>query len=514
TGFLELATHTAHTLNHTTRNRTTGNATTNGDGTSPANSHTGANGNATSSAEAVRANGATGTNGSRSSGSGGASGSGNGATNSNGNTGTGGAGTSSGNGTADASGSGNRFGASGGVGVGELLIHTPLILDPRTPTDLRVTVGPPDTPTTRPLTIHARTTRTKTHPGTANGTGSAQTNGTGQPGGNGETGAGAGGWIHHATATLTTDTSPDTTPGTTGTGADTTRGAGTTPGPGTSHGAGTAPGAGSGTGAGTGTGAGSGTATSADPAGNGSRTGPETGAGTHPAREPGYDFTAWPPPGAHPHDTTHLYPAMDTLGMGYGPAFQRLTRAWHRGHETFAEVELDHPEAQHAPAYTLHPALLDAALHATALPHPADQPLTLPFAWTGIHIHTPGATRARVRITPTTNNGQGTTTSAGEGTSDHDRAGEDSSDHDRAGSAGEDSSDHTNGGGSNTGGAGEGVRVELADDTGTPIATIAGLTLRPLAPDTLHTPTTVSGSAAPLPRDLLDLHWTPYTPTS
>jgi NADP-dependent 3-hydroxy acid dehydrogenase YdfG/thioesterase domain-containing protein/acyl carrier protein len=49
----------------------------------------------------------------------------------------------------------------------------------------------------------------------------------------------------------------------------------------------------------------------------------------------------------------------------------------------------------------LHPALLDAALHALALADSADDVPCLPFALTGVELHATGAAELRVRLTPT-----------------------------------------------------------------------------------------------------------------
>ncbi|WP_037898498.1 polyketide synthase dehydratase domain-containing protein, partial [Streptomyces sp. NRRL S-920] len=52
--------------------------------------------------------------------------------------------------------------------------------------------------------------------------------------------------------------------------------------------------------------------------------------------------------------------------------------------------------------FGLHPALLDAALHAVALgdfTEAADHAL-LPFAWTGVTLHATGASVLRVKLTP------------------------------------------------------------------------------------------------------------------
>ncbi|PYC78533.1 3-ketoacyl-ACP reductase [Streptomyces tateyamensis] len=120
-----------------------------------------------------------------------------------------------------------------------------------------------------------------------------------------------------------------------------------------------------------------------------------------PAQLPG--FAAWPPAGADPIDLTDHYTAMAEQGYGYGPAFHGLKAAWQRGAEVFAEVALPEPVAGQAGEFGLHPALLDAVLHATdfaAVPDP-DQPTRLPFAFTGVTLHATGAATVRVRITAT-----------------------------------------------------------------------------------------------------------------
>ncbi|GAA2778335.1 type I polyketide synthase [Crossiella cryophila] len=85
--------------------------------------------------------------------------------------------------------------------------------------------------------------------------------------------------------------------------------------------------------------------------------------------------------------------------VAYGPAFQGLTRAWADGDQVWAEAEL--PELS-AGGYGLHPALLDAVLHAAAFAglDPADTGL-LPFTLTDVVLHAAGATRVRARLTRT-----------------------------------------------------------------------------------------------------------------
>ncbi|MEV6932310.1 beta-ketoacyl synthase N-terminal-like domain-containing protein [Dactylosporangium sp. NPDC051485] len=106
----------------------------------------------------------------------------------------------------------------------------------------------------------------------------------------------------------------------------------------------------------------------------------------------------WPPPGAEPLPVGDAYERFAANGYGYGPAFRGLRAAWRRGDDLFAEVRLPEPQQATAARYGLHPALLDAALHAGLL-DPTGGP-ALPFAWTGVTLHGTGATGLRVRLSP------------------------------------------------------------------------------------------------------------------
>ncbi|MEU2849957.1 beta-ketoacyl synthase N-terminal-like domain-containing protein, partial [Streptomyces sp. NPDC007049] len=138
----------------------------------------------------------------------------------------------------------------------------------------------------------------------------------------------------------------------------------------------------------------------------------------------------WPPAGAEAVDLAGYYDRMAAGGFGYGPVFQGLRSLWRGGDEMFAEVAL--PDGVGADGFGLHPALLDATLHAIGLMGDADAPGRLPFAWSGVRLHASGATVLRVRLSP----------------------------------AGAD-----------------GVALAVADGTGAPVATIDSLVLRPAAPD-------------------------------
>nr|WP_256966345.1 type I polyketide synthase [Streptomyces griseiscabiei] len=111
-------------------------------------------------------------------------------------------------------------------------------------------------------------------------------------------------------------------------------------------------------------------------------------------------FANWPPD-AEEVDLTGWYDALAAQGFGYGPAFRGLRAAWRRGTEVFAELALPEEQSTAATGYGLHPALLDAALHAIELGAlPGGDETRLPFAWSGVRLDTAGATAARVRLAP------------------------------------------------------------------------------------------------------------------
>jgi acyl transferase domain-containing protein/cytochrome P450/NADPH:quinone reductase-like Zn-dependent oxidoreductase/surfactin synthase thioesterase subunit len=139
---------------------------------------------------------------------------------------------------------------------------------------------------------------------------------------------------------------------------------------------------------------------------------------------------SWPPQG-EPLDVDALYDALAAAGFHYGPTFRGLTAAWRHGNEIHAEVTL--PEPARPDGFGLHPALLDAALHAVAFLHDGTTGL-LPFSWTDVTLHATGATRLRARLTEAESGG--------------------------------------------------GVRIDLADQHGAPVATVGALSLRPYKPTT------------------------------
>ena len=168
----------------------------------------------------------------------------------------------------------------------------------------------------------------------------------------------------------------------------------------------------------------------------------------------------WPPAGATALDIDHLYEDLIPLGLAYGPAFQGLKSAWRQGTDLYAELTLP-PEAGNADGFSVHPALLDAALHpllATTLETDTglDQ-VWLPFSWNGVTTHTPAGSELRVTLSRSSQNGLA-----------------------------------------------DAVKVSIADTTGTVITTVDSLTLRPITADRLTTTTT-------RPNSLYRLNWTPVT---
>ncbi|MFE1930515.1 SDR family NAD(P)-dependent oxidoreductase [Streptomyces sp. NPDC059474] len=106
-------------------------------------------------------------------------------------------------------------------------------------------------------------------------------------------------------------------------------------------------------------------------------------------------ITSWPPPGAERIEPAGVYDALAAEGYGYGPAFRGLSAAWRTEDGACAEVVLPEPERAEAGAFGLHPALLDAVLHATSL---LGSTRVLPFAWSGVRLYATGATSLRARL--------------------------------------------------------------------------------------------------------------------
>ncbi|MBM0260026.1 polyketide synthase dehydratase domain-containing protein, partial [Micromonospora sp. 4G55] len=177
-----------------------------------------------------------------------------------------------------------------------------------------------------------------------------------------------------------------------------------------------------------------------------------TGAVAPATQPPSFDLAAWPPPGAVPVDLTGRYAAQTAAGLAYGPAFQGLRAAWTAGEQVYAEVAL--PAGDGADdGYRMHPALLDACLQAVGLDAGQVGLVRLPFAFVGVTVAVPDATTVRVRVTP----------------------------------------------------AGDGVRLDIADAAGLPVASVESLTLRELSAAQL-----AAGRQEPLYR----LTWQPAAPVA
>ncbi|MFF4533449.1 SDR family NAD(P)-dependent oxidoreductase [Streptomyces sp. NPDC001407] len=123
-----------------------------------------------------------------------------------------------------------------------------------------------------------------------------------------------------------------------------------------------------------------------------------TGEATTP---PATDTAPWPPADATVLDTDALYARLDEQGYSYGPAFRAVHAAWRHGDDLYADVRLDDEQLSDAAHFTLHPALLDAALHAVDELYGAGDdtsPVRLPFSFGQVRHYATGATRLRVRL--------------------------------------------------------------------------------------------------------------------
>ncbi|MDQ2583550.1 polyketide synthase [Saccharothrix yanglingensis] len=162
---------------------------------------------------------------------------------------------------------------------------------------------------------------------------------------------------------------------------------------------------------------------------------------------------AWPPPGAVELDVADRYDRLAEQGFDYGPVFAGLRRAWRVGDAVAAEVAL--PEHADAASYGVHPALLDAALHAIGLAGPTADVPVLPFAWSGVSLHATGASALRVLLTSDVENS---------------------------------------------------VSLTATDPTGVPVLTAGSLALRPIADDAF-----AATARSAVDDSLFRVEWTPWT---
>ncbi|MFB6808321.1 type I polyketide synthase [Streptomyces sp. NPDC056387] len=156
--------------------------------------------------------------------------------------------------------------------------------------------------------------------------------------------------------------------------------------------------------------------------------------GTAPAA--GADLTAWPPAGAREVRVSDAYELLFRQGYDYGPVFQGLKAAWREGDSVYAEIELPEEAHEDAALFGIHPALLDATMHALGVGEgvTGEEQTELPFSWSDVSLHAVGATSLRVRIT---------------------KHGENN------------------------------LSLDLADRSGAPVASIGALTFRPVSPEQL-----------------------------
>ncbi len=168
---------------------------------------------------------------------------------------------------------------------------------------------------------------------------------------------------------------------------------------------------------------------------------------------------AWPPADAVELSLEDFYARLVEVGVEYGPAFQNLEMAWRHGEELLAEVSLPEEQGAQATRFGIHPALLDAALHVTAADMLADpdgdgarQGVRLPFAWSRVRLRSRGASTLRVRVAR----------------AEHDT-----------------------------------ISLELADDTGAPVASIGSLAARSFSEEQM------AGARGARHESLFRLNWVP-----
>ncbi|OPC84035.1 Type I polyketide synthase [Embleya scabrispora] len=168
---------------------------------------------------------------------------------------------------------------------------------------------------------------------------------------------------------------------------------------------------------------------------------------------------AWPPAGAEQVDIDALYDSFADAGFDYGPVFRGLREVWRRGDDLFATATLPtDADGSAAGGFALHPALLDAALHAVVaggvVEIGADRGW-MPFSWSGAERFGECGSTVRIHLSPAGDPAAG----------------------DRA------------------------VAVAIADERGRPVARVGALRFRPASAEHLR--------AARGERSLYELVWRP-----
>ncbi|MET7641405.1 SDR family NAD(P)-dependent oxidoreductase [Streptomyces sp. NPDC005438] len=171
------------------------------------------------------------------------------------------------------------------------------------------------------------------------------------------------------------------------------------------------------------------------------------------------ELAAWPPADAEPVPLDGIYERLAEGGHGYGPAFQGLRALWRHGQDMLAEVEL--PDG--TDEFGIHPALLDAALHADVVRAAGPDghgEMRLPFSWHQVRLFATGGSRLRVLLRPSPDGG---------------------------------------------------VTLRAVDDSGAPVLDIAALRTRPVAPAgdsrTRDTLWTLDWTPAPVPTTVPRQRW-------
>ncbi|MEV4384100.1 polyketide synthase dehydratase domain-containing protein, partial [Streptosporangium sp. NPDC049644] len=113
-----------------------------------------------------------------------------------------------------------------------------------------------------------------------------------------------------------------------------------------------------------------------------------------------FEVAVWPPAGATVIELEGLYEELAEDGFVYGSVFQGLRAAWRgEGGEVFAEVALPEQAVSDSGSFGVHPALLDAALHAVAFAGLDDsEGGLLPSSWEQVCLFAGGASVLRVRL--------------------------------------------------------------------------------------------------------------------
>ena len=170
------------------------------------------------------------------------------------------------------------------------------------------------------------------------------------------------------------------------------------------------------------------------------------------------DLSVWPPVGAESVDISDGYARLAARGYEYGPAFQGLVAIWRRGPELFAEAAAPADAGVQVDGMGIHPALLDAVLHAFGLAVDTTETM-LPFCWRGVSLHAGGAGRVRARFTALD---------------------------------------------------ADAMSIEVADAAGLPVLTVRSLMTRPMTGEQLHA--AVTTAAARPDREPLEVVWSPLPP--